>query len=128
MSSAGINAYQHSGFEVIGVHTPEYAFESVTGNVAQGAADLGITYPIALDNGYSTWTNYRNSYWPAEYLIDASGTVRHVKFGEGDYDVTENLIRQLLSDAKAGAKLPPDLCTRPTPPRKPASRQRHILP
>jgi cytochrome c biogenesis protein CcdA/thiol-disulfide isomerase/thioredoxin len=99
-------AYHHSGFEVIGVHTPEYAFERVTGNVATGAADLGITYPIALDNGYSTWTNYRNRYWPAEYLIDASGTVRHIKFGEGDYNVTEKLIRQLLADAKPGVNLP----------------------
>ena len=55
--------------------------------------------PVALDNDLSTWTNYRNRYWPAEYLIDADGTVRHIKFGEGDYDVTENLIRQLLVDA-----------------------------
>jgi cytochrome c biogenesis protein CcdA/thiol-disulfide isomerase/thioredoxin len=94
------------GFEVIGVHTPEYAFEKVTGNVAKGAADLGITYPIALDNGYSTWTNYRNRYWPAEYLIDANGIVRHIKFGEGDYNVTEQLIRRLLSDANPGVKLP----------------------
>ena len=52
-----------------------------------------------MDNGYSTWTNYRNRYWPAEYLIDQQGTVRHIKFGEGDYDITEKLIRQLLSDA-----------------------------
>ncbi|BBX74322.1 cytochrome c biogenesis protein DipZ [Mycobacterium shinjukuense] len=101
--------YKDSGFEVIGVHTPEYAFEKVTNNVAKGAADLGITYPIALDNGYSTWTNYRNRYWPAEYLIDANGTVRHIKFGEGDYDGTEQLIRQLLIDAKPGVTLPPPL-------------------
>ena len=99
-------AYHDSGFEVIGVHTPEYAFERVPGNVAKGAADLGITYPVALDNGYSTWTNYRNRYWPAEYLIDANGTVRHIKFGEGDYDGTEKLTRQLLTDAKRGIKLP----------------------
>jgi cytochrome c biogenesis protein CcdA/thiol-disulfide isomerase/thioredoxin len=100
-------AYQDSGLVVIGVHTPEYAFERVPDNVAKGAADLGITYPIALDNGYSTWTNYRNRYWPAEYLIDAGGTVRHIKFGEGDYDGTEKLIRQLLTDAKPGVALPP---------------------
>jgi cytochrome c biogenesis protein CcdA/thiol-disulfide isomerase/thioredoxin len=100
-------AYKDSGFEVIGVHTPEYAFERVPNNVASGAADLGITYPVALDNNYSTWTNYRNRYWPAEYLIDANGTVRHIKFGEGDYDGTEKLIRQLLLDANRGAKLPP---------------------
>jgi cytochrome c biogenesis protein CcdA/thiol-disulfide isomerase/thioredoxin len=98
-------AYEDSGLVVIGVHTPEYAFERVPDNVAKGAADLGITYPIALDNGYSTWTNYRNRYWPAEYLIDANGTVRHIKFGEGDYNVTESLIRQLLTDAKPGVKL-----------------------
>jgi cytochrome c biogenesis protein CcdA/thiol-disulfide isomerase/thioredoxin len=100
-------AYRDSGFEVIGVHTPEYAFEKVTDNVQKGAADVGITYPVALDNSYSTWTNYRNRYWPAEYLIDAEGTVRHVKFGEGDYDGTEKLIRQLLTTARPGVSLPP---------------------
>ena len=99
--------YQDDGFEVIGVHTPEYAFEKVTGNVKMGAADIGITYPIALDNSYSTWTNYRNKYWPAEYLLDASGVVRHVSFGEGDYDGTEKLIRQLISTARPGVRLPP---------------------
>jgi len=99
-------AYHDLGFDVIGVHTPEYAFEKVTANVVKGAADVGITYPIALDNGYSTWTNYRNMYWPAEYLIDAQGTVRHVKFGEGDYNDTEKLIRQLITDARPGITLP----------------------
>jgi thiol-disulfide isomerase/thioredoxin len=94
-------AYEDKGFEVIGVHTPEYAFEKEEGNVVSGAKDLGITYPIAMDNGFSTWTNYRNRYWPAEYLIDQQGTVRHVQFGEGDYDVTEKLIRQLLSEKSA---------------------------
>jgi thiol-disulfide isomerase/thioredoxin len=102
-------AYKDSGLEVIGVHTPEYAFERETSNVVSGARDLGITYPVALDNSYSTWTNYRNRYWPAEYLIDANGTVRHIKFGEGDYDGTERLIRQLLTDANRGAKLPPSV-------------------
>ena len=100
------HTYQASGFEVIGVHTPEYAFERVASNVAGGAAALGITYPIALDPSYSTWTNYRNRYWPAEYLIDASGTVRHIKFGEGDYNGAQNLIRQLLTDAHPGVALP----------------------
>ncbi|HET7664798.1 MAG TPA: cytochrome c biogenesis protein DipZ, partial [Mycobacterium sp.] len=97
--------YKDAGLEVIGVHSPEYAFEKVESNVVSGAADLGITYPIALDNDLSTWTNYRNRYWPAEYLIDADGTVRHIKFGEGDYDVTENLIRQLLTDANPDVQL-----------------------
>ena len=118
-------AYRDLGFEVIGVHTPEYAFEKVTANVEKGAADLGITYPIAQDNSYSTWTNYRNEYWPAEYLIDANGTVRHVKFGEGDYNDTEKLIRQLITDARPGTTLPPRW-TRPTPPRTAARRRRRI--
>jgi cytochrome c biogenesis protein CcdA/thiol-disulfide isomerase/thioredoxin len=99
--------YKDAGFEVIGVHSPEYAFEKVLANVESGARDLGITYPVALDNNLSTWTNYRNRYWPAEYLIDATGTVRHIKFGEGDYHVTEDLIRQLLTGANPRVKLPP---------------------
>lgn len=99
--------YRDLGLEVIGVHSPEYAFEKSRGNVVSGAADLGITYPIALDNNLSTWTNYRNRYWPAEYLVDANGTVRHIKFGEGDYDVTENLVRELLVDANPDVQLPP---------------------
>ena len=111
------NKYNDDGLEVIGVHSPEYAFEKVPGNVASGAADLGITYPIALDNNLSTWTNYRNRYWPAEYLIDANGTVRHIKFGEGDYDVTENLVRQLLTDAHPGAQLPSATQAADTTPR-----------
>lgn len=101
------NRYRDSGFLVIGVHTPEYAFERVPTNVASGAADLHITYPIALDNDYATWNNFQNLYWPAEYLIDANGQVRHTNFGEGDYDGTEKLIRRLLTDAHPGIQLPP---------------------
>ncbi|MCV7300292.1 redoxin domain-containing protein [Mycobacterium barrassiae] len=111
------DTYRDLGFEVIGVHTPEYAFERVEGNVAAGARDLSITYPVALDNGYSTWTNYRNRYWPAKYLVDANGTVRHIKFGEGDYDTTERLIRQLLADANPGAQLPPPVDAEDTTPQ-----------
>jgi cytochrome c biogenesis protein CcdA/thiol-disulfide isomerase/thioredoxin len=100
------NRYHDAGLVVIGMHTPEYAFEHVATNVASGAAALHINYPIALDNGYTTWNNYQNLYWPAEYLIDANGAVRHTKFGEGDYSTTENLIRQLLADANPDARLP----------------------
>ncbi|MGZ4583402.1 MAG: cytochrome c biogenesis protein DipZ [Mycobacterium sp.] len=100
------NRYHDDAFVVIGVHTPEYAFERVPGNVAAGAAALHITYPVALDNDYATWNSYQNLYWPAEYLIDANGIVRHTKFGEGDYDVTETLIRTLLTDADPGVRLP----------------------
>ena len=98
-------AYRDRGLQVIGVHTPEYAFEKVQANVVSGAADLGITYPVAMDNNFSTWTNYRNRYWPAHYLIDKNGVVRHIKYGEGDYATTEKLIRQLLSDGD-GRTLP----------------------
>lgn len=73
------NRYK-DGFVVIGVHTPEYAFERVAANVASGAAAMHISYPTALDNDYTTWNNYQNLYWPAEYLIDANGTIRHTKF------------------------------------------------
>ncbi|ALG86969.1 cytochrome c biogenesis protein CcdA [Gordonia phthalatica] len=99
-------AYRDSGLEVIGVHTPEYAFEKVPANVVTAARRLGIEYPIALDPAFSTWTNYRNSYWPAQYLIDASGTVRHIDFGEGGYEQSERLIRELLTDAHPGIDLP----------------------
>ena len=115
--AAWYNTYSDYGFTVIGIHTPEYAFEKVPGNVADGAQRLAITYPIALDNGFSTWTNYRNRYWPARYLIDANGSVRHIKFGEGDYDVTERLIRELLADANSSVKLPPATQTSDTMPR-----------
>ena len=100
------NRYHDHGFVAIGVHTPEYAFERVPANVASGAAALHIPYPIALDNSDATWNNYQNLYWPAEYLIDANGTVRHTKFGEGDYDGTEKLNRELLADANTGGQLP----------------------
>jgi cytochrome c biogenesis protein CcdA/thiol-disulfide isomerase/thioredoxin len=99
-------AYRDAGLQVIGVHSPEYAFEKEPGNVASAADKFGIRYPVALDNNLGTWTNYRNRYWPAHYLIDADGTVRHIKFGEGDYDVTEKLIRDLLRDANPSAQLP----------------------
>lgn len=100
-------AYRDAGLQVIGIHSPEYAFEKDAGNVAAGARDFGIEYPVALDNDLSTWTNYRNRYWPAHYLIDAEGTVRHIAFGEGNYAATEKLIRELLEDANPGVGLPP---------------------
>jgi cytochrome c biogenesis protein CcdA/thiol-disulfide isomerase/thioredoxin len=99
-------AYRAAGLRVIGIHAPEFAFEKSAGNVAGAAKKMGITYPVALDNSLSTWTNYRNSYWPAEYLIDATGTVRNIKFGEGDYAATETMIRRLLADADPTVVLP----------------------
>lgn len=99
-------AYRDLGLQVIGVHSPEYAFEKDAANVADGARGFGITYPVALDNSLATWTNYRNRYWPANYLIDAQGVVRHISFGEGNYAATEKLIRELLQDANPDVVLP----------------------
>ncbi|MET0735070.1 MAG: cytochrome c biogenesis protein CcdA [Microbacterium sp.] len=100
-------AYRDAGLQVIGIHSPEYAFEKDAANVEAGAEAFGITYPVALDNSLATWTNYRNRYWPAHYLIDADGVVRHIAFGEGNYAATEKLIRELLTDADPSAELPP---------------------
>ncbi len=121
------NRYRDDGLVVIGVHTPEYAFERVPGNVASGAAALHISYPIALDNDYKTWNNYQNLYWPAEYLIDAHGTVRHTKFGEGDYDGDETLIRQLLVD-DPGVRLPAPVNGVDTTPRTRLTPETYLSP
>ncbi|WP_308220616.1 cytochrome c biogenesis protein DipZ [Humibacter sp. RRB41] len=109
-------AYAKDGLQVIGIHSPEYAFEKVVGDVKAGANRLGITYPVAIDNNLSTWTNYRNRYWPAHYLIDAKGVVRNVQFGEGDYASTEAMIRTLLKDAHPGVHLPPATNVKDTTP------------
>ncbi|MFF3975732.1 cytochrome c biogenesis protein CcdA [Streptomyces sp. NPDC001828] len=100
-------AYKAYGLEVIGVHSPEFPFEKDAGNVASQAKKLGVTYPVALDNKLTTWDNYRNRFWPAKYLVDANGTVRYFKFGEGQYDQTEDLIRTLLHQANPQVQLPP---------------------
>ncbi|WP_308195571.1 cytochrome c biogenesis protein CcdA [Agromyces cavernae] len=100
------DAYREAGLSVVGIHSPEYAFEKEPRNVEAGIRSFGIEYPVGLDNSLSTWTNYRNRYWPAHYLIDAEGTVRHISFGEGNYAATEQLIRELLEDADAGVVLP----------------------
>lgn len=100
------DAYRDAGLTVVGVHSPEYAFERVEGNVMAGADRLGIEYPIALDNDFATWTAYNNAYWPAHYLIDARGVIRHTHYGEGGYENTEKLIRELLENADPGVELP----------------------
>lgn len=99
-------AYANKGLQVVGIHTPEFAFEREVGNVKQGIADQHLSFPVAMDNSSSTWRNYQNSYWPAQYLIDAAGNVRHIKYGEGDYAASEALIRQLLTEAHPGIELP----------------------
>jgi cytochrome c biogenesis protein CcdA/thiol-disulfide isomerase/thioredoxin len=92
-------AYHPRGLEIVGVHTPEFAFEHVESNVRAATKRLGVRYPVALDNDYATWKAYGNQYWPAEYLIDRSGRIRHVHFGEGSYGETESTIRELLGEA-----------------------------
>ncbi len=91
--------YHQDGFTVVGVHTPEFPFEKEASNVERAIGDFGLTYPVAQDNDYATWTAYRNQYWPADYLIDATGRVRLVHFGEGSYEETERAIRSLLAEA-----------------------------
>jgi cytochrome c biogenesis protein CcdA/thiol-disulfide isomerase/thioredoxin len=105
------NKYAKDGLVVVGVHSPEFAFEHVRSNVVSQAAALGVKYPIAMDNDFKTWTAYSNEYWPAEYLIDARGNVRHRSFGEGDYSISEKLIRQALAEAHADADLGQPLVT-----------------
>jgi cytochrome c biogenesis protein CcdA/thiol-disulfide isomerase/thioredoxin len=103
---AWYKTYAKDGFVVVGVHTPEFAFEHVVSNVRAESAQLGVHYPVAIDNAYATWDAYDNESWPAEYLIDAKGDVRHIAIGEGDYTQTEGLIRELLTDAHPGTALP----------------------
>lgn len=91
------DTYKDKGLVVVGVHTPEFAFERITENVQKAIYQFGIHYPVAQDNLYHTWQAYNNQYWPAEYLIDQNGNIVYEHFGEGEYDHTENAIRQLLS-------------------------------
>ena len=96
---AWYNKYHSLGFEVIGVSTPEFAFEKDAGNVSSAIKRYNIPYPVALDNNYDTWNAYNNQYWPAEYLIDATGQIRRTEFGEGNYPQSEQAIRTLLTNA-----------------------------
>ncbi len=92
------STYKDSGFEIIGVHAPEFSFERTAKNVEEAAKKADLRYPIALDNDFSTWNAYQNQYWPASYLIDKDGFVRRAHFGEGEYKQTEQAIRQLLGE------------------------------
>jgi cytochrome c biogenesis protein CcdA/thiol-disulfide isomerase/thioredoxin len=100
--------YHRYGFDIVGVETPEFTFEQNAGNVAQAIASDGLRYPVVQDNRYGTWNAWGNQSWPAEYLVDASGQVRHTQFGEGDYAQSEAAIRALLREAGA-ARLPPPM-------------------
>jgi thiol-disulfide isomerase/thioredoxin len=92
-------SYRRDGLEIVGVETPEFAFERDASNVANAIRQFGLRYPVVQDNEMGTWNAYGNEYWPADYLIDARGQVRYATFGEGDYDKTETAIRALLAEA-----------------------------
>ena len=87
------------GLVVVGVHTPEFPFERDVDNVREAAQEMGVTYPIALDSAYAVWDAFSNSYWPAVYIADAEGRIRHHQFGEGGYEECERIIQRLLRDA-----------------------------
>ncbi len=120
--------YKDAGLVVIGVHTPEFAFEKERANVERAVGDLKITYPVAIDSNYKIWQAFHNEYWPAHYFIDGQGRIRYHHFGEGEYDESERVIQQLLKDNGAksladgtisvtatGAEAAPDLADTRSP-------------
>ena len=118
---AWADRYKDAGFIVLGVHTPEFAFEKDPDNVKRAIRELHITYPVLLDNDYSIWKAFNNQFWPADYLVDATGRIRYHHFGEGKYNETETHIQELLKEnnakltfnggtqvSAAGTEAPPD--------------------
>jgi thiol-disulfide isomerase/thioredoxin len=94
--------YQDQGLLVIGVHTPEFDFEHDPDNVRRAVTDLRVDYPLAIDSDYAIWNAFNNHYWPAFYFVDAQGQIRHHRFGEGEYEMSEMILQQLLSEAGSG--------------------------
>jgi thiol-disulfide isomerase/thioredoxin len=91
--------YTDQGLTVLGIHTPEFDFEHDLDNVRRQVEDLRVDYPVAIDNDYAIWTAFSNHYWPALYFVDAQGQIRHHRFGEGDYAMSEMVVQQLLAEA-----------------------------
>jgi thiol-disulfide isomerase/thioredoxin len=100
--------YRDQGLVVIGVHTPEFTVEHDLDNVRRAVRDMGLDYPVAVDNDYAVWRSFDNHYWPALYFVDAEGRIRHHQFGEGDYEESEIVLQRLLAEAGAG-DVPRDL-------------------
>jgi thiol-disulfide isomerase/thioredoxin len=94
--------YKDRGLVVIGVHSPEFAFEKDVENVRRAVADLRVNYPVAIDSDHVIWRAFKNAYWPALYFVDAQGRIRHHQFGEGEYEQSERIIQQLLGEAGVG--------------------------
>jgi thiol-disulfide isomerase/thioredoxin len=103
---AWADKYKDRGLVVIGVHTPEFPFERDVGNIRWAIKDMGVDYPVAIDSDYAVWNAFGNRYWPALYLIDGQGRIRHHFFGEGEYDQSEKIIQQLLSENGIGGLRP----------------------
>jgi thiol-disulfide isomerase/thioredoxin len=95
--------YKDQGLVVIGVHAPEFAFEQNVENVRHAAQALRVDYPIAIDNDYAIWRAFDNHYWPALYVVDARGSIRHHQFGEGEYERLESIVQQLLREARGSS-------------------------
>jgi thiol-disulfide isomerase/thioredoxin len=92
--------YKDDGLVVIGVHSPEFDFEKNIANVKRALVELGVPFPVAVDNDFTLWHAFGNHYWPAHYFVDAKGLIRFHHFGEGEYDKSEQVIRQLLDEAR----------------------------
>jgi thiol-disulfide isomerase/thioredoxin len=93
--------YKDQGLVVIGVHTPEFAFEKDVDNIRPALKAMRIAYPVAIDSDYAVWRAFHNEYWPALYFADAQGRIRHHQFGEGEYERSERIVQQLLAEAGA---------------------------
>ncbi|WP_448097526.1 redoxin domain-containing protein [Luteibacter yeojuensis] len=91
--------YGNRGLVVIGVHSPEFGFEKNLDNVRTAVKDIAPGYPVAVDSDHAVWRAFDNEYWPALYIVDSQGRIRHHVFGEGEYEHTEAIIRQLLAEA-----------------------------
>ena len=107
------DTYKDDGLVIVGVHTPEFAFEKDPANVDGAIKKAGLAYPIALDADYKTWNTYGNRYWPAGYFFDRQGRLRFTHFGEGNYDEQENVIRELLSEGETLTDKPTGADTTP---------------
>ena len=118
--------YRDKGLVVIGIHAPEFAFEKDLRNVRREVKDLGVTYPVAVDNDYKLWRAFGNEYWPAHYFVDANGSIRHTHFGEGEYDESERVIQRLLAEA-GGGSLPADLVSATGTGAALAADETHVL-
>src|SRR5215218_10326226 len=97
--SAWAGKYSGQGLVVVGVHTPEFGFESNVENVSRAVRGMRIDYPVAIDSDYAVWSAFDNHYWPALYFADAGGRIRHHYFGEGEYQQSEMVLQQLLAEA-----------------------------